>query len=122
MLVFKFLNLDHAFVFEFCEFSLPVSVELLQLFISDLDVFSQLFLLNVNSELVLELVDICLEKTHLPHEIFVQLVFLHVAELLRKDTHFLLDQGKDNNLLIFVQLAIASLVEYFEELHGARQP
>jgi hypothetical protein len=47
---------------------------------------------------------------------------LHVAELFGKNTHFFLDQGKDNNLLIFVQLAIASLVEYFEELHGARQP
>jgi hypothetical protein len=91
MLVLELFDLDHALIFELSEFLFPISIEFLKFLVTDLDIFSELPLLDVNSKLILELVDVCLQKPDLSHEILVQLVLLDIAELLRHDGHLLLD-------------------------------
>lgn len=58
MIIFELFDPDHGFIFELSELLLPVTVEFLELLVSDLDVLSELLLLDVNSELILEHVDI----------------------------------------------------------------
>jgi len=46
---------------------------------------------------------------------------MNKAQLICQQLHFFLDQLEYENLLIFVELAITTLVEYFQELVGAWQ-
>ena len=71
--------------------------------------------MNINSELILELIDVNLKESYFSHQVFVRLILLNVAELLSQDLHFLLDDWEDKDLLVFVKLAIPTLVENLQE-------
>ena len=79
MFVFELFDLDHALVLEFSELLLPISVKLLELFISNLNILPELVGLNIDSKLILESINVGFKKSHFSHEIFVELIFLHVA-------------------------------------------
>ena len=95
MIALHFFNFDHRLVFEFVEFSFPVTVEFLQLFISNVDVFFQLHLLDVGPELVLILVKIRLKKSYFSHQILIELVFLNHAQLFSKNCHLFFNKGEN---------------------------
>ena len=61
-------------------------------------------------------VDVSLEQSHFSHQILVQLVLLDMAELLGQDVHLFFDGGKNEDLLILIQLSISTLVKHIEEL------
>jgi len=88
----------------------------MEFLVTDFDVLSELRVLNIDSELVLKYVDVLLQKSNLPHQIFVGLVLLDVAKLFSQNLHLFFDHWENKNLLIFVQLAITTLVEHLEEL------
>ena len=116
VLAAEVLHFDVAFFSEDVELAVPVTDELLQLFITNLDVLFELSFLDINTELVLVDVNVSLKETNLSHQVLVQLVLLHIAQLLGKNIHLLLDQAKHQDLLVFVQLAITTLIEDVEEL------
>jgi hypothetical protein len=60
MLLFQILYLPERLVFEICEVLLPLVIEVLQLSITDLDIFGQLSLLDVLTQIVLVLNDVLL--------------------------------------------------------------
>jgi hypothetical protein len=80
-----------------------------------------LVVLNINSELILELIDVNLKESYFSHQVFVCLILLNVAELLGQDLHFLLDDREDKDLLVFVKLTIAALAENLQELRRGLQ-
>ena len=90
MLVLDLFDLDHRLIFELSELFLPVSVELMEFLVTDFDVLSELRVLNIDSELVLKYVDVLLQKSNLPHQIFVGLVLLDVAKLFSQNLHLFL--------------------------------
>ena len=53
MFVLHLFDLVHGFVLELGELELPVMVELVQLFVTDLDVLGELLVLDVSAEDVL---------------------------------------------------------------------
>ena len=116
MLILKLLQPDVGLVVVVIELPVPSPDELLQLLLSDVDVFLELLLLDVGPQLVLVGVDVSLKQSHFSHQILVQLVLLDMAELLSQDVHLFLDGGKNEDLLILIQLAISTLVKHIEEL------
>ena len=63
-------------------------------------------------------VEVLLEKSDLAHQVFVGLVLMNHTELVSQNLSFFFDQLENQNLFIFVQLAIATLVKDLEELSG----
>lgn len=121
MVVFQVLYAHQAFLLVFFELLLPLSVKFLQLFITNINILAQLILLNVRSQLVLVLVDVGLEEAHLAHQVFVEGVLLHIAQLFGQDLHLLFDEREDEDLLVFIELPVTSLVENIKELIGRCQ-
>lgn len=122
MVVLEQLNAHHALFLVLVELLLPLPVELLELLVSDFDVLAQLVFLNISSEFVLVLVDVGLEQPDLPHQILIECVLLYVAQFLSEDLHFLFDEGEYENLFVFVELTIATLIEDLQEFVGCRKP
>lgn len=91
MLIFELLDLNHTIVLEFGKILFPISVELLHFLVTDFNILSQLRILNIRSEVILEHAYISFEQSDFPHEIFVKLIFLDVAELLGENLHLLLN-------------------------------
>lgn len=91
MFVFQLLDLNHAIILELGKILFPISVELLHLFVTDFYVLSQLIVLNIRSEIILEHAYVSFEQSDFSHEIFVKLILLNVAELLGENLHLLLD-------------------------------
>lgn len=116
MVVFQVLYAHQAFLLVFFELLLPLSVKFLQLFVADVDVLTQLVLLNIRSQFILILVDVCLEEAYLAHQVFVEGVLLHIAQLFGQDLHLLFDEREDEDLLVFIELPVTSLVENIKEL------
>ena len=117
----EILHLGITLLGELFELVVPVTNELLEFLVTDLDVFLKLGLLDVRAKLVLVLVNVDLEEANLPHEVFIKLVLLNVAQFLGQDVNFLLDQGEHEDLLVLIQLSIATLVENVQEFVGTSQ-
>jgi hypothetical protein len=83
-----------------------------------LNVLAHLVSLNVAAEFLLEVDDFDFQEAYLLHQVLVELVLVNLAALLGKQLHFLLDEGEDQNLLVLVQHAVATLVEHIDELLG----
>lgn len=101
---------------------LPVIVELLEFFVANLDILSQLLLLDVVSELVLVLDDVLLELPDLAHQILEHLVLQDVAELLRQQLHLGLNQREYQDLLVLVQEAVAIAIEHVHKVRRRLDP
>ena len=95
---------------------LPGAVEILQVLLADLHVLAHLVLLDVDAQLVLEPDYLGLEQAHFLHQVFVQLVLVHLAALFGKQLHFLLDKRENEDLLVLIEDAITALVEHIDEL------
>jgi hypothetical protein len=78
----QFFDLDEAVILKVGEVLLPLVVEVLQLSVTNFDVFCELAFLNVSSKLILVFHDILLKLTHLTHKVFKHLVLQDVTELL----------------------------------------
>lgn len=88
----------------------------MQHLVADCHILAHLGRLNVLAQLVLVLDNICFKQSHLPHEIFVHLVLVNFTALSPKQLHLFLDRRENQNLFVFVQHAIASLIEHINEL------
>jgi hypothetical protein len=98
------------------ELFFPRTIEVLEMLLTNLNVLAHLRPLNVDAQFVLELNDFLLEKAHLLHQVLIQLILVHFAALFGKQLHFLLDEGEDEDLLVLVENAIATLVENIDKL------
>lgn len=116
MLNLQVLNLVECLVLVKLEAIFPATVEVLHVFLTDLDVLANLSLLNVTAQLFLENNDFGFKEPNLLHQVLVELVLMHLAALCRKKLHLFLDQGEDEDLLVLVQHAITALVEDVNEL------
>ena len=102
--------------FVLLETLLPGAVEVLQVLLADLHVLAHLVLLDVDAQLVLEPDYLGLEQAHFLHQVFVQLVLVHLAALFGRQLHFLLDERENEDLLVLIEDAITALVEHIDEL------
>lgn len=92
VLLFEVLYLPERLVFEVSEVLLPLIVEVLQLGVSNLDVFGQLSLLDVLAEIILVQNDVLLELANLAHQVLEHLILQDVTQLLCEKLHLSLDQ------------------------------
>jgi len=121
VLLFKLVNLRHVFVLLSLEVLLPLHVEFLQGFLANFNVVFELPLLNIAAKFILISNDFLFKKPHFPHQILVQLVLENLAALVGQQLHFFLDNGEQQNLFIFVEQAVATLVKNFYEHVGVLQ-
>ena len=122
MLVFQLVNFRHVFVLLLLEVLLPLHVEFLKRLLTNFNVVFELVLLNVRAQLVLICHDFSFEESYLSHQIFIKLVLEDLAALVRQQLHLFLDDREQQNLLVFVEDAVPTLVEHFDELIGALEP
>ena len=116
MTVLRVFNLDDGLLLEVLEPLLPISIELLKLLITDVNVFFQLLLLNVSSQFVLVKVEVLLQQSDFAHEVLVELVLVNDTELISQYLHLLLNQTKDQHLLILIECPIATQIKDIKEL------
>ena len=79
MIVFEILDTHETLLLILLKFLFPLTIKLLKLLITNVNIFSELVFLDVSTELILVLVNICLKKTHFAHEILIESILLHVA-------------------------------------------
>merc|ERR1740139_461414 len=115
MLLFQLVNLRHVFILLSFEVLLPLHIELLQRFLTNFNVIFELPLLDIAAKFVLISDNFLLEEPHFSHKIFIKLIFENLAALVCKKLHLFLDNGEKENLFIFVEEAVAALIEYFDE-------
>jgi hypothetical protein len=116
VILFQVLYLDERLVLEVGEALFPLVVELLQLGVSDLDVLSELSLLDVLAQLILVLHDVLLQLTHLPHQVLEHLVLQDVAQFLCQQLHLRLYQREYQYLLVLIQKTIFVHIEHLYEV------
>ena len=97
------LNLLKSFFLVGCEVLLPHVVEVLHVLLSNSDVLAHLSILNVCSEVVLEGANLGFEQSDFLHQVLVELVLMDLTALVGEQLHFLLDDGEDHDLLVFVE-------------------
>ena len=90
MIILEEFDSHQTFVLVLLELLLPLSIKILKLLITDLNILSELVLLDVGSEFILVLINICLKYSNFTHQILIQCILLNIAEFLSKDLHFLL--------------------------------
>lgn len=66
------------------EVPLPTTIEVLHVFLADLNVLSHLVPLNVLAQFILERNDLYLQKSHFLHKILVELILVHLTALFCK--------------------------------------
>ena len=121
VVILQQLDLLERLVFKLGEFLFPGSVEVSEQVVADAHVLAHLRLLNVRPQLALVLHYKLFKKADLPHEVLVELVLVDFAALIGEQLHFGLDHGKNQNLLVFVQLTVTPYVEHFNQFLGGRQ-
>ena len=106
------MDFIEALVLKGLEPVLPRFVEFLEGLIADGDVLPHLRLLNIGPQFTLVGDDFDLKHTHLSHKVLVELVLVNFAAFIRKQLHFGFDCAENQNLFVFIQLAIVVDVEH----------
>jgi hypothetical protein len=95
MLHLQFFDFDQGVVFEVSEVLLPLIIEVLQLSVTNLDILSQLTVLDVFPKLILVFDDVLLELTNFTHKVLEHLILEDVAKLLSKKLHLGFDKREN---------------------------
>ena len=88
----QFLYLDETVVLEVSEVLFPLIVEILQLSVTDLNILSELSLLDVLTQLILVVNDVLLQLTNFTHQVLKHLILQDVTQFLRQQLHLRLYQ------------------------------
>lgn len=111
----QILNFIERILFKVLELSLPLCVEILELVMANVHVLLHLSRLNIGAQLILILDYVCFKESQFLHKIFVHLVFMHLAALFCKQLHLFFDDLEHQDLLVFIQLTITTLVKYINQ-------
>jgi hypothetical protein len=88
----QFLYLDETVILEVSEVLFPLIVEILQLSVTDLNILSELSLLDVLTQLILVVNDVLLQLTNFTHQVLKHLILQDVTQFLRQQLHLRLYQ------------------------------
>ena len=67
MLVLELLNFNNAFILSLSKIIFPIAVKLLEFLVTNIDILSQLNLLNICAQIVLEEANVSLEESDFSH-------------------------------------------------------
>jgi len=116
MQILQFVNLEQLFFPVLLENSLPFIAEFSKFVLSNFDIFFELRLLDVRSQVVLVVDDVFLQLSDFLHQVFEELVFVDLIKFLGEQIHFFFDQREDQDLLVFIEEAVFIRVKHVNNL------